>query len=172
MNFITDYLKAMHDLMIRHDSLGHRMDEGTQFAKILTHGRPFALPSNGKPRPAKMKKRKNGECFANATRLSLEYSDLIYVEGYALPKEVPVAIHHAWLTTTAGFVIDPTWSTLGAEYFGIPFNEEYHLRSMRESGYYSILDNYRWRDFMAHGPEEFLFKGEIHAYHHSEKAAA
>lgn len=159
MSFIPEYLRAMDGLMQK--TWGG--EANNLYAKVLAHGRPFKTDT--RPRPKGILKMRNKECFSNASRLAHQmYSDLIYCEGYALTEGIPVAIHHAWVVGPNGIVIDPTWKTVGTEYFGIPFDEEYHLKSMGASGYYSIIDNYQWRDFIQHDPAEFLFKGEIHAY--------
>jgi hypothetical protein len=77
------------------------------------------------------------ECFENAGRAVLDDTPgVTYVEGYAQGSIIPV--HHAWLVTDDGQVIDPTWGTgrnlpgfeaigpspPGEEYFGIPVGRD------------------------------------------------
>jgi hypothetical protein len=61
-----------------------------------------------------------GACYANALHLAEQSgSRLRYVEGWAVPAELPIVqIPHAWAVTRAGIVIDTTWSRPGVAYFG------------------------------------------------------
>lgn len=128
--------------------------------QVLANGRNFT-PA---PRPQHIPKRKDRECFFNSSRLALDYPELIYCEGYAIPEVIHMPFHHAWVTDQSGTVIDPTWKNPGVEYFGVPFSHEYLLLAMAGSGYYGIMDNLQWRQFASHTPDQFLFKGEINAY--------
>lgn len=78
------------------------------------------------------------QCFANATHAMLRFPKLTYCEGYALGI-IPVL--HAWLVTPRGIVVDPTWRKAGTEYFGVPFNKQFVMRTLRSRGYYGVLDN-------------------------------
>lgn len=59
--------------------------------------------------------------------------DVYYAEGYGINPALPIPIEYAWLVTSAGKVVDPTWSD-GAKhaYFGIAFKRE-PLMGMMES---------------------------------------
>jgi len=69
---------------------------------------------------------------------------LIYCEGFATGV---IPVHHAWLLYD-NQVIDPTWDHMKEindrkpEYFGIPFKLEYVAKTIRETEYYSVLDNW------------------------------
>lgn len=79
------------------------------------------------PGPAK-------SCFETAGRAALERPDVFfYVEGWAAGL---VPIHHAWLVTRDGVVVDPVWAGVSEEdpnplpgeaYVGVPF----HASSLR-----------------------------------------
>lgn len=65
-------------------------------------------------------------CYYNCQELIDEEKGLIYVEGYALSKEIdffPFA--HAWLINDLREVIEPTWEQPGIEYFGVPLATEW-----------------------------------------------
>jgi hypothetical protein len=50
------------------------------------------------------------ECFSNAfNHAYIPDSAYTYVEGYAHTPSFPIPVHHAWIVTERGEVIDPTW---------------------------------------------------------------
>ena len=80
------------------------------------------------------------ECFANASKLALERSNLTYVEGYAMVNDrLPLPIAHAWCVDKKGRVIDNTWENPGVSYFGVPFKTSYLAKKLSETGVYGIL---------------------------------
>lgn len=88
-------------------------------------------------------------CFMNAGRYLLEpgHGELYYAEGYA---HGIIPIHHAWLVTRDGRVIDPTWHGQGADslrlggaYVGVAFAEEALKRKLSETEVWGMYD---WRN--------------------------
>ena len=150
MSEVIPYLQMLSDT---YKSMGSTR---TMYDILLAHGRHFT-PAK---RPSKVPKMKIKECYANATRLALSYSNLTYCEGFALYAGL-FPVQHAWVVGDNGVVIDPTWSPVGVEYFGIPFDEEYLLSAMKKSNYYGIMDNFQWREFIEHTAEQFIYKGSI-----------
>jgi hypothetical protein len=115
---------------------------------MLDHGCHFkATPLRPDIRKGQMK-----ACFSTSQRLitaSRNTEDaLIYVEGYAVSRTTPIAIHHAWVVDRDGMVIDPTWSDpQDCTYFGVPFSRDYVRACVLQSKkIVSLLDNYedRW----------------------------
>ena len=105
-------------------------------AIVLEHGREYTAPATTEANQALMEEFSvdQGEfkdCFQNACSHAVFESDrdhvLTYVEGFALSSTFPMAIHHGWLVTPDGQVVDPTWGqedlSPGVEYFGIPFDK-------------------------------------------------
>jgi len=78
-----------------------------------------------KPLPTTIKRSLPKGCYWNSQRLAFKQSDLIYVEGYAIAEGIPLAIAHAWLMTTEGYAVDPTWDTPGTAYLGIPLSTKW-----------------------------------------------
>ena len=88
------------------------------------------------------------QCFRNAIMGALRYPALTYTEGLALSSpDMPIAVHHAWLTASDGKVIDPTWggSDRDPSYLGIQMVTKRVWDLFVESDTYcSVLDN--WGD--------------------------
>ena len=88
-----------------------------------------------------------GACYRNAQRLVKKYpDDLTYAEGFASTLidghlYPPVGLH-AWAITRDGEVIDPTWDN-GFEYFGVPFDLDYVLKTKVRRKEYGVIDNYQ-----------------------------
>jgi len=101
---------------------------------VLLHGQDFALPS--RPRPRGIAKMKAHQCFRNAYVIAEELGAQ-YVEGFAHNGMVP--LQHAWVVMD-GVLIDPTWKTLGKEYFGIIIPRDIHRKIMSETYMYGALD--------------------------------
>jgi len=129
---------------------------------VLTHGQFFP---NYIPKPKWVRKGVIKQCFANCAKAVMRNPDkLIYCEGFASGI---IPVNHAWLLTTDGQIIDPTWDGRkeikhegeGTEYYGVPFKFGYVLRILRETGYYGVLDN--WKNGFPlmtgeHTPKDFL----------------
>lgn len=113
-------------------------------AFVLAHGRQF----NKIPKPKWVKKGIIKQCFSNCFEEALRHPDkLVYCEGYATGV---IPVHHAWLLYNDK-IIDPTWDHMKEfndrkpEYFGISFKLEYVAKTIEETGYYSVLDNWTQR---------------------------
>lgn len=139
---LEEYLRNMSQMRRR-----LLVPEGFKYACfeefVLRTGRQF---SKYLPRPKWVKKGIIKECFSNCFReVSVHSKKLIYCEGYAVGSVIPV--HHAWLSTLDGEVIDPTWhdreiSNEKTEYWGIPFDWQFVLQTALRTKYYGVLDNW------------------------------
>lgn len=93
-------------------------------------GQPF----DGEPMTPK-------ECYRNALHIAMK-QDLLYVEGFAHRRGMPLVIQHAWCETSDGRVVDPTWrDPQEAEYFGVAFNWERVWELTSRLGYYGLYDS-------------------------------
>lgn len=69
-------------------------------------------------------------CWSNAveTLLTVEHPALegaVYVEGWAIPEGMGLAVEHAWLKLANGSVLDLTWLDCEARYFpGVEYSKE------------------------------------------------
>lgn len=123
---------------------------------VLKHGRAYTAPTDNASNQALMKEFDvtQGElkdCYMNCAReVVMEDVDLTYVEGYALPASVPMPIHHAWMVTDDGRVIDNTWGQEGVdpgtEYYGIPFNRTWLTARMLETKVWGVFQGRRVED--------------------------
>lgn len=77
-------------------------------------------------------------CFSNAAEQVLADPTLVYVEGYACTKTVPIPLAHAWVMRPDGRIQDPTWSD-GLAYAGIPFSTSVVERVAKETGYWGLF---------------------------------
>lgn len=93
---------------------------------------PARLPRKYRPLKGPMKM-----CFHNAATAALKDRSLIYCEGYA-SSLIPVL--HAWCLDPKGRVLELTWGTPGADYFGIPFQRGFLLRQALRNQSYGLLD--------------------------------
>ena len=73
------------------------------------------------------------QCYANSFKLAVE-AGMTYVEGYAVPKSVPIPLAHAWVLDAHGRIVDNTWKD-GTEYFGVAFKTEDLIVMSEMSGY-------------------------------------
>ncbi len=104
---------------------------------VLRHGR-FCNPT---PKPKEIKYGDVKECYSNATHLVWENPDkYTYFEGYAFPDFANIPIHHAWVVDRNNNVIDNTWKSVGAAYFGVPVKLEDLNNVLFESGTFGFLD--------------------------------
>ena len=134
-SILHDTVKQMADI---YSTMNKR--EGYKYSSsedlVLKQGK-FFTPEK---RPENIELGSKKECFANASRLALERSDLTYVEGYAMINDkLPLPIAHAWCVDKKGRVIDNTWENPGVSYFGVPFKTSYLAKKLSESGVYGIL---------------------------------
>ncbi len=110
------------------------------------------------------------DCFMNAARaVVFDSTGLTYVEGFAISgRSLRLPVHHAWLVTDDGQVIDPTWgqheamiaveyrggdldeptdTTPGVLYYGIPFTQKALQTSMLENEIWGMLGHWN-SDFL------------------------
>ena len=134
-SILHDTVKQMADI---YSTMNKR--EGYKYSSsedlVLKQGK-FFTPEK---RPENIELGSKKECFANASKLALERSDLTYVEGYAMINDrLPLPIAHAWCVDKKGRVIDNTWEKPGVSYFGVPFKTSYLAKKLSETGVYGIL---------------------------------
>ena len=132
---LHDTVKQMADIF---STMNKR--EGYKYSSsedlVLKQGK-FFTPEK---RPENIELGPKKECFANASKLALERSDLTYVEGYAMVNDrLPLPIAHAWCVDKKGRVVDNTWENPGVAYFGVPFKTSYLAKKLSETGVYGIL---------------------------------
>lgn len=103
---------------------------------VLKHGRDMApYPDH----PYEMGEPK--ECFCNAGQMAL-WSDLTYVEGFAVRPRLGLLIQHGWLMDDDGRAIDVTWlDNADCLYFGVPFDHDTLRSEIRRTGYWGLLDS-------------------------------
>lgn len=93
---------------------------------LLAYGRDWK-PSEASPAWLVMGPKRN--CFANALAYAVDRSDVYYVEGYAVDRQLGIPMEHAWLVDNRGSVIDPTWDDPEEnDYFGIAFKREFVVK--------------------------------------------
>lgn len=97
-----------------------------QASFVLYYGRPFTP----KKLPAGMKAGPINLCFENCQNALVE-SGLTYCEGYALHHKIGRPAHHAWLSTSEGYVVDLTWA---AKRFSVNRSLNYHATDYRQNG--------------------------------------
>ena len=130
------------------NNLYHYLTQTAKFERELNHDTPIAglsdfVLSEGQQWPqgrCKIKRRKLGECYANATKVALAAPHKYrYVEGYGLkPNLVPLL--HAWLVLADGSVVDNTWQHIdGTLYYGVAFDAEYLYEAIHFKGTYGLL---------------------------------
>lgn len=112
---------------------------------VLFHGREF----RPHPAPRRFFRRlgAGGQCFLNALKLVMRFSaDLTYTEGFAASWFEghcrPCFGLHAWAVTSEGEAVDPTWPD-GGEYFGVPFDLDYVVRTAAWRREYGVIDNHQ-----------------------------
>lgn len=159
---LEEYLRNMSNMRRT-----FRVPDGFKFACfeefVLKNGRYF---NKYMPRPKWVKKGIIKECFRNCFNVAGVHRDrVIYCEGYAVGSMIPV--HHAWLVTHDGTVIDPTWHDRGisnekTQYFGIAFDWQFVLETAMRTKYYGVIDN--WHEgfpLLKSETTEFLWKGQF-----------
>lgn len=83
-------------------------------------------------------------CFENSIKYACRRG-LRYVEGYATRPEGlgGFLIHHAWVETKDGKVLDLTWRDVikdQCEYVGIAFDAQEAMAVMKKTRFYGVLD--------------------------------
>lgn len=107
-------LQALRDLTFPEPSLVYRL--GWDF--VLQHGKWYEIEEFPPEGPTGLPK----QCFGNSIIQSAMHG-FKYVEGYALPRITPLAIHHGW-NSYEGKLLDVTWRNTGLAYFGVEFHVE------------------------------------------------
>lgn len=127
------------------------------YGTILDHGTDYKGPT--KERNAELmaeygiEKIAAGNCFTVAREVMFRSpsTELFYVEGFAMPPSTMFPVHHAWLVTENGEVIDPTWrgqiihkSPLGpgVEYLGIMFDADYVRRRAMKTKVWGMFQGF------------------------------
>ena len=106
---------------------------------VLRNGRAF-IPD---VLPKEHQHGKLRECFMNAATLALAYpNEYTYVEGYALAKGIPFPVHHAWVVTKGGVVVDNTWKPVGTAYYGVEFKATFLAKRLLAQETYGLLDDW------------------------------
>lgn len=111
-----------------------RMAESAAWDQIAERGQewPVAYRANGKPYRggAMMTPR---QCFSNAARTVLgatafDASGCQYAEGFARSAGTGLWIHHAWVVSAYGLVIERTWKVPGSRYVGVTIDGDQMTR--------------------------------------------
>jgi hypothetical protein len=108
---------------------------------VLREGTTFDIPLF----PADWEQRRRGECFAQCLFMAAD-PNFVYVEGFAIPPNENVALHHAWCEHAVMGLLDCTWGNAGRAYFGVRFSPAYILKCWEENPgilTWSLLDNRR-----------------------------
>lgn len=103
---------------------------------LLKYGREYQIG----PESFAGRRRRQGECYRNASCLAVQDHDLTYVEGVMTVRSIPV--EHAWCVR-GDVVVDPTVRQPTDEindYFGIPFKTEYVIVAAVWNNCYGLLD--------------------------------
>jgi hypothetical protein len=102
-------------------------------------------------------------CFQNCMDLLFMQAGrgLLYAEGYGWRQDFPLLIHHAWLVTPDGKVVDPTWVHPETyQYIGISLPRDEAWAVVEEADHYSVLDpgmiNLDWMFGRDPGLRDFL----------------
>ena len=106
----------------------------TLYGLIAEHGEVFTEFDDDPPAMMAMQ-----ECFANAARLA-HTPGWTYCEGYCLSADIPIPIHHAWIVTDDGLIIDPTLRGArerGTQYLGLRIPDVWKWLE----DYFGVFDN-------------------------------
>jgi len=141
---VKNFLKQMTKLVGKRKGWKYSCFE----AFVLKNGEPFVV--NG----IKVKRGKIKECFKNAFYLADYNPDLTYVEGYAIFSGIGLPVLHAWCVDKDGKVYDPTWKTLGDEYFGVKFDIEFVRKTILARRRFGVIDNFEKEFPLLKGEEE------------------
>jgi hypothetical protein len=132
VNEIRRYLRTVRELRLRTrptDLIYAGVED-----LLLQHGRAF----DPQPRPKRYPRMTPQYCFDNAYKLCLRFKGLHYAEGYA---HAVIPIHHAWAVDERGRVVEATWDTPGAAYFGVVIPLD-RVRAIRTPDNCSVLHDH------------------------------
>lgn len=140
---------ARSSLLSNLKEIGDKFGTSSNMGLVAEHGRSYPSPTAERNaelmeihgvEPGPMK-----ECFENAGRQMIwDEGGLTYVEGYAYAADLEgLPIHHAWLATPDGEVIDPTWGSHndrspGTAYHGVPIDSEFLRRHLVRTGSWGV----------------------------------
>ena len=103
---------------------------------VLTLGKSFTP----QPLPDEYSRGPQKECYKNTFQLVMENPELTYVEGFAVPDNVPIPLAHAWAVDVDGMVIDTTWPNPGKEYVGVAMSWEFVAETAIRTEVYGVFD--------------------------------
>lgn len=122
----------MYNLKIVKDYLGFytkNPKNENQFTLLNEFGTEMNNELSSFDKPVLFNKKK--ECYRNAYLHSAHNKDLIYCEGLAVSKNLPLPLEHAWCLDNEGRVYDPTWDdSTECLYFGIAFRDKEWLNNL------------------------------------------
>jgi hypothetical protein len=102
---------------------------------VLRNGKPYA------PGPRKGRKGPERQCYMNAAKVVMCDADAVaYVEGFVINPDLPIPIHHAWVSYDGETAMDPTLDSANREYFGVSFTRKELVRELRKTKIYGLLD--------------------------------
>lgn len=84
----------------------------------------FGLHMEPQPLPDLLKLGFPRNCYFNCQKIIEQHPNLIYCEGYALLSNnvnIEFPFPHAWLMSSEGKAINPTWETPGVAYLGAQY---------------------------------------------------
>lgn len=125
------YVRTMAELMADMNARGGEKQWRSMPEFIALYGREWKW----EPKPKHIRAGTIKQCFDNAYQLARRNPELTYVEGYACGL---IPVHHAWVVTPEGIVIDHTWKEEGRwtqderAYFGVAFPTDYVTKRRRE----------------------------------------
>ena len=136
MSELRQYLEAQK-------SAFHSLGPNPLLDFMLKHGRDYPIG----PHSFSLPRRKQGQCYMNASNLAFDLPHLTYVEGKV--ALYGVGIDHAWCVDEEGVVVDPTldldkdgkMDRIGG-YFGVPFRTDYVRKAAIINRVYGLLDPY------------------------------
>ena len=121
--------------LVRRNNVG--ITEVATFSYVIEHGTRYEWADDQALSSIDERFTIPKRCFENASRLAESDADLTYVEGLAWTT-AGWPTQHAWVQTTDGVVIDPTWQTRGKAYIGIPISDPGPIQA--DCGTYDVLD--------------------------------
>lgn len=89
-----------------------------------------------------VKRGERGLCFMNAANAALDSYELSYVQGVAgATTSMCIPMEHAWVETSDGRVIDPTWGEDGANYRGVAIGTHALTGALRRGEVWGYVDD-------------------------------
>jgi len=117
-----------------------RVSDQMGFKNLRDNGQQF----RGEALPERVQRGQPRQCFNNAFNLlGTLRGDHYYAEGWAVSTVAIIPIHHGWIVTPDGGVIDPTWDAPErCAYFGFAFGPDI-VSMMCAVSYPGVFDNPR-----------------------------